>query len=373
MKNQILFFLCLFVLEACNVPQTSETSTQAQQWLNYDGNENGPKVVLVSGDEEYRSEEALPQLAKILSQRQGLNCTVLFAQDPSKPGIVDPNYVHNIPGLEQLKDADLMVIFTRFRALPDDQMVNIDDYLKSGKPVLAIRTATHAFMFQDTTFASDYRYYGNYYDGEDDWEGGFGRNILGERWISHHGRHKHQSTVGLIAPRAKGHPILNGITDGDIWGSTDVYGVRLPLPGDAQPIVLGQVTNREGEEDMDDLFFGMRNIDRELPPMEMRKDASGNEIPFNPNDPMMPIAWTKSYQIAGGAQGMAFTSTIGSSTDLLEEGTRRLLVNAAFWLLGQEVPLKADVSLVGEYVPTQYSFQKDSYWQERSIRISELD
>lgn len=372
MKNQFLFFLSLFVLGACNVPQASESSTQVKQWLSFTGNE-GPKVVLVSGDEEYRSEEALPQLAKILSQRHGFNCTVLFAQDPAKPGIVDPNYVHNIPGLDQLKVADLMVIFTRFRALPDDQMAHIDDYLRSGKPVLAIRTATHAFMFQDSTFSSSYRYYGNYYDGEDDWEGGFGRMILGEHWINHHGTHKHQSTVGLIAPRAKEHPVLMGIADRDIWGSTDVYGVRLPLPGDAEPIVLGQVTNREGDEDMDDLFFGMRNTDRELPPMEMRTDGSGTEIPFNPNDPMMPIAWTKSYQLEDGKQGITFTSTIGSSTDLLEEGTRRLLINAVFWLLGREVPEKADVAIVGDYSPTQYSFQDDSYWQERSIRISDMD
>ena len=33
--------------------------------------------------------------------------------------------------------------------------------------------------------------------------------------------------------------------DGEIWGSTDVYGVRLPLPGDSKPLVLGQVTARK--------------------------------------------------------------------------------------------------------------------------------
>lgn len=373
MRNHVLFFLTLIVIGACNVPQTTESSNQIEQWLEFNGQSDAPKVVLVSGDEEYRSEEALPQLAKILSERHGFNCTVLFAQDPSKPGVVDPNYVHHIPGLDQLESADLMIIFTRFRALPDAQMTYIDQYLKSGKPVLALRTSTHAFMFQDTTFASNFRHYGNYYKGEDDWEDGFGRMVLGEKWISHHGRHKHQSTVGLAAPKAKDHPILNGIKDREIWGPTDVYGVRLPLPGDSQPIVLGQVTNREGAEDMDDLMYGMRNTDNELPALEMREDGSGKEVPFNPNDPMMPIAWTKSYQLEGGQKGMAFTSTIGSSTDLLEEGTRRLLVNAAFWLLDKEVPAKADVSIVGTYEPTQYAFRDDAYWDERSIRISEID
>jgi hypothetical protein len=372
MKHLILLALALLVLAACNVPQTSESGTSPQQWLTFEGKENGQRIVLVSGDEEYRSEEALPQLAKILSQRHGFNCTVLFAQEPSKPGIVNPNYVHHIPGLDQLTDADLMVIFTRFRALPDEQMAYIDQYLKNGKPVLAIRTATHAFMFQDTTFESSYRHYGNYYDGEKEWEGGFGRLVLGEKWISHHGKHKHQSTVGLIAPKAKEHPIVNGLSDRDIWGSTDVYGVRLPLPDDAQPIVLGQVTNREGEENVDDLFFGMRNTDRELPAMEMIEDGSGNTTAFNPNDPMMPIAWTKSYQLESGKQGVAFTSTIGASSDLLEAGTRRLLINAAYWLMGLEVPEKSDVALVGAYEPTQYSFKSDQYWADRSIQISEM-
>lgn len=372
MKNRVFTFLCLIALFGCNVPQSSESNNQVAQWLHFEGNEGEPRIVLVSGDEEYRSEEALPQLAKILSQHHGFNCTVLFAQDPVKPGIVDPNYVHHIPGLEQLKEADLMVIFTRFRALPDEQMAHIDQYLKDGKPVLAIRTATHAFMFQDTTFDSNYRQYGNYYDEESDWEGGFGRLVLGEKWIGHHGSHKHQSTVGLVAPGMKAHPILNGISDRDIWGATDVYGVRLPLPGDAQPIVLGQVTNREGAEDMDDLLFGMRNTDRELPSMEMRKDRNGKEMPFNPNDPMMPIAWTKSYQLPDGKQGTAFTSTIGASSDLLEEGTRRLLINAAYWLLDQEVPAKANVAIVGEYKPTQFAFQDDSYWDDLAIRIADL-
>ncbi len=369
MRNLVIFFLvCLAT--ACNVPQTSESIAQSDQWLDFKGQPNQPKIVLVSGDEEYRSEEALPQLARILSNHYGFNCSVLFAQNPTKPGIVNPNYVHHIPGLDQLEDADLMVIFTRFRALPDEQMNYINDYLLKGKPVLAIRTATHAFMFQDTSFQSSYRHYGNYHDDENDWEGGFGRMILGEKWINHHGKHKHQSTVGLIAPKSKSHPVLNGIVDGDIWGPTDVYGVRLPLPGDAQPLVLGQVTNRAGEEDMTDLMFGMRNTDRELPSMEMGKNKSGQEVPFNPNDPMMPIAWTKSYQLQKGEAGTSFTSTIGASTDLLEEGTRRLLVNATFWLLDLEVPTKANVDLVGKYEPTQYSFRDDDYWEKRGLRIS---
>ena len=76
----------------------------------------GKKIVLMAGDEEYRSEEALPMLAKILSQKHGFDCTVLFAVDPEK-GYIDPNQQKNIPGTEALADADLLLVSLRFRDL----------------------------------------------------------------------------------------------------------------------------------------------------------------------------------------------------------------------------------------------------------------
>jgi hypothetical protein len=374
MKATHQLIICLFVLTftGCNQkPDVSDSSSPAQ-WLTFEGKPDMPKIVLVSGDEEYRSEEALPQLAKILSTSHGFNCTVLFAQDPEKPGIVNPNYVKNIPGLENLKTADLMIIFTRFRALHDDQMQHIDDYLKSGKPVIGIRTATHAFNFTKNDSASNWKQYGNYYSGDDEWKDGFGRLVLGENWISHHGKHKHQSTRGIPAAGMDGHPILNGIAQGEIWGPTDVYGVRLPLPGDSQPIVLGQVVNRAGAYDENDILYGMRFTDNDLAGSQVEKDKEGKETTINPNDPMMPIAWIKSYQIPGGQKGKAFTSTIGAATDLLTEGTRRMLVNSVFWSLDLEVPEKANVDLVGDYKPSAYAFRDDKHWLDKQLSISSL-
>ncbi len=352
-------------------PEVSE-ETSVKQWLTFEGKADMPNIVLVSGDEEYRSEEALPQLAKILSTTHGFNCTVLFAQDPAKPGVINPNYVQNIPGLESLKTADLMVIFTRFRALPEDQMQYIDDYLMSGKPVIGMRTATHAFNFSKIDSTSKWKKYSNSFDSEDEWKDGFGRLVLGEKWISHHGNHKHQSTRGVAAPGMETHPILNGIAQGEIWGSTDVYGVRLPLPGDSQPIVLGQVTNRAGEYNDQDSLFGMRFTDNNIAGIEIEKDKEGKEVKINRNDPMMPIAWTKSYQIPGGQKGKAFTSTIGAATDLLTEGTRRLLVNSVFWCLDLNVPDKADVNLIGDYNPSPYSFKDDQYWLDKNLTVSSI-
>lgn len=363
--------LIFLVLVGCNSDKKSSVES-AGLWLSFDGERRMPHVVLVSGDEEYRSEEGLPQLAKILSERHGFKTTVLFAQNPATPGMVDPNYTQNIPGLENLASADLMIILTRFRALPDDQMKHIDDYLMMGKPVLGLRTSTHGFNFRGDTAESPYAHYGNG-SKEGDWQGGFGRLVLGEKWIAHHGGHKHQSTKGLIASGANGNPILNGIKDGDVWGPSDVYTVRLPLPGDSKPLIMGQVVNRAGEFDETDLTYGMRSTDSELPRPETKKDRDGNEIEFDKNNPIMPVAWTKSYQLPEGKKGKSFTTTLGASTDLLSEGTRRLIVNAAFWLLDREVPTKANVDVVGNYAPSQFGFKDDEYWKTLDIKISDLN
>lgn len=284
-------------------------------------------VVLISGDEEYRSEEALPQLAKILSQHHGFKCTVLYAID-KKDGTINPEQVDNIPGLEALATADLMILFIRWRDLPDDQMKHLAAYIESGKPILAMRTATHPFNFKSSQTYAKYQWNRK----GDEWEGGFGRRVLGETWLRHHGQHGKQSTRGLIAKGQEKHPILRGIRDGDIWGPTDVYGVRLPLPGDSVPLIMGQV------------LTGMRPED---PPLEGEK-----------NNPMMPVAWTKTYRGDTGKTARVFVTTMGSSQDLLNESFRRLLVNATYWSLGMEKKIKAaaDVSIVGTYAPTPFKF-----------------
>lgn len=368
--------MCVVLLAGCAQEQTENSETAGsgdpQQWISLLGDPDKPHIVFVSGDEEYRSEEALPMLARVMNTHHGFNCTVLFSQDPEKPGIVDPNYHHNIPGLEHLKDADLMVLFTRFRALPDEQMAHIDRYLRAGRPVVGIRTATHAFNFnsKDSTRQTSYAHYGNYYNEDDAWNGGFGRVVMGEKWIRHHGHHGHQSTRGVMAPGAEGHAILNGISPGQIWGPTDVYGVRLPIPG-AQPIVLGQSVDRTMEMDEDDPRLGMRPDDQQLPGTVTRK-IDGKEVEIDLNDPMPPVTWIRNYQLPDGVEGKNFSTTIGASVDLLEEGTRRLLVNGMFWSLDMDVPEKANVSFVGTYNPTRFAFKDDKYWEEKNVVIADI-
>lgn len=292
-------------------------------WLEFKGGSGagkGKHVVLVAGDEEYRSEELMPQLAKILSERHGMDCTVVFSIDP-ETGKIDPNQSSHIPGLQRLKDADLMIIATRFRALPDDQMQHIVDYIEAGKPVIGLRTATHAFNIPGTNRFAKYSWN---YRGKD-FEQGFGRQVLGETWIAHHGRHGSESTRGIVAD--PDHKIATGIRDGDIWGPSDVYTVRLPLPEGSHTVFLGAILT--GMNPDDDVVQDKRN------------------------DPMMPIGWTGSYQ-----GGRVFTSTMGAATDFVSEGVRRMIVNAAYWCLGLEDQITADldIAFVGEFKPTRFGF-----------------
>jgi len=359
MKHVSKLLVAIFAAAAVSASAAPRTVSHPAKWLDYKGNKGpgkGKKVVLISGDEEYRSEEAMPVLAGILSRHHGFDCRVVFAIDP-KSGIVDPNNRNNIPGLEALSDADLMVIGTRFRDLPDGQMAYIDTYLKTGRPVIGMRTATHAFNIGGN---KKYAHYSNGYNGsKKEWQGGFGKVVLGDFWKNHHGGHKSESTVGIIAPGAEKHPTTRGVKNGDVWGPTDVYGVRLPLPEGSQHIILGQVTKRNGPR-TDDPFFGMKPTDSEA--VEGRK-----------NNPMIPVFWTKDYQVPGGKKGRTFVTTMGSSTDLVAEGTRRTLINGAYWLLDLEIPnAGTKVKLVGKFNPKQYSFRSKEYWPDQNKKPADF-
>jgi hypothetical protein len=315
--------------------------TDQELWVVYESGQGtegpgkGKHLVFVSGDEEYRSEEALPMLAKILAVRHGFKCTVLFAIDP-ETGSIDPGNQTNIPGLHQLETADLMVLFLRFRELPDDQMKYIVDYTNSGRPIIGLRTATHAFNYTRNK-NSPYAKYSFNYKGED-FESGYGRQVFGETWVSHHGHHGKESTRGVINEELKAHPILKGVKD--IWGPTDVYTVR-ELTGDAKVLVFGQT----------------------LAGMEPTATP-------NPDKSMMPLAWVKSYAAKPGKTSRVFCTTMGASVDLQSEGLRRLLVNACYWGLGMEnqIQEKSRLDYVGEYRPTFFGFGT----HKKGVRPSDL-
>ena len=295
-------------------------------WVVYEGKSGpglGRHIVFVTGDEEYRSEESMPQLAKILAVHHGFKCTVLFGIN-KESGEIDPVTVDNIPGLAALKSADLMVLFTRFRELPDAQMKHIIDYTNSGRPIVGLRTATHAFRYQKRKDSP----YAKYSFRDKAFAGGYGRQVLGETWINHYGHHQHESTRGLIAQGQENHPIVRGV--GVIWGPSDVYGITT-LSGDSEPLIMGLVLTGMAPQD-----------------------------PPNPKKKPVPIAWTKSYTGTEGKTCRVFTTTMGHSFDLKDENLRRLLVNACYWGMKMEaqIPAKSKVDIVGEYNPSAIGFAK---------------
>ncbi len=131
----------------------------------------------------------------------------------------------------------------------------------------------------------------------------------------------------MIAPGAQEHPIVRGIKDGDVWGPTDVYGVRLPLPGDSKPIILGQVV------------AGMKFDDSRPGWQEERSDDAGGV--------------GKDLYRNERQAGADLHDDDGLGPRFREQGLRRLLVNATYWGLGWEdkIPAKTPVELVGEYKP----------------------
>lgn len=279
----------------------------------------GKHIVFIASDHEYRSEEALPALARILAKHYGFKCTVIFGTDPAD-GTIKPGS-SALRGLGVLKSADLMVVFMRFIDMPDDEMQHFVDYVDRGGPIIGLRTSTHAFNIKkDRKFhAYDFRYLGleNFM--------GFGRQVLGETWVTHYGTNHEQSSNLTIVPEQSGHPILRGVAAMHVVAGA--YTAN-PMPG-SEILATATVLN------------GMTS---DSPPDSTKKPV--------------PVVWTRSYTSASGAVARVFTTTQGASQDLLDAGFRRMLVNAHLWALRMEDAIRPDgpIDFVGPYHPTDFSF-----------------
>lgn len=310
--------------------QEGRVASEQKLWCQYEG-KSGPGVgfhiALLSGDEEYRSEETMPMLGQLLAKHYGFKCTVLFAVDPES-GEIDPDNQNNIPGIELIDNADLIVMGWRYRQLPDADMKHFVDYVESGKPIVGYRTSTHAFDYDDDS-TSPYKKYGN--RSTEDWVGGFGQQILGDTWIAHHGHHAVESTMAIADDHNRDHPIMTGV--GKIWGPTDVYAIT-HLPASATVLMKGQV------------LAGM--------------SADDEPVDGPKNNPMMPVAWVMHQPLPKGVQRRVFCTTMGAATDFEDAGLRRLIVNACLWGLNLESEIKADssVDVVNEFKPTEFGFKK---------------
>ena len=279
---------------------------------------DAPHIVFVTGDEEYRSEESMPMLARILERDYGFRTTVCFALDAD--GYVDPNVLDNIAGLEALEEADMMVLFTRFRALPDSQAHLILDFAESGKPMAGFRTATHAFLYRDDSTRAHLN---------DDWP----TQVFGQRWITHHGHFDDGDApltdVQIIEGR-ESHEVLRGVQPFPAYSWLyHVHGGEHALYGDSEPLLTGTALRSNHDEN--------DRLDR---------------FPLS-----NPVAWTKTYTGVSGTAARVFFTTLGHPYDFREESMRTLALNGILWALGQEIPeTGASAELAGSYEPNNSGF-----------------
>ena len=327
MRTALLTLLLLSASAiAQDLAQTEHPVPSDPRWLTFTGGEGsgaGLHVVFVAADQEYRSEQSLPMLARLFAERHGFHTTVLFALN--EDGLVDPtqkirweqeDVVHDIPGLEHLASADLLVHFSRLITLPDAQLEHLYAYLDSGKPIIGLRTANHGFL------GFEYEKDGRRID--------FGEDVLGGSFRSHHGRWHADSTRGIVVEEQKDHPVLRGVED--VWGPSDVYRTYPEggaLPQGCTPLLMGQPLMGRSPGDA---------VNTELIPL--------------------PVAWVKTWTGRTGKTARVFHSTMGSAKDFESAGLRRLLLNAALWGIEREDRITADASveIVGEYAPLASGF-----------------
>jgi nicotinamidase-related amidase len=198
-----------------------------------------PLVAFVVADNEYHANQSLPDFAHDLLLTAGVNCEFALG----KPTVTGDG-IHNIENLQILNDADLAVIFVRRRALPSEQMGLIKEFVNKGKPVLGIRTASHAFDAQKNVPATEQ------VSGQLAQWPEFDREVLGGNYQGHYGNMK-EGIVFALAPGMENHPILKGIPTGGFVGpvapSESLYKNR-PLRSDnIQVLLLGTIPGQPAE------------------------------------------------------------------------------------------------------------------------------
>jgi type 1 glutamine amidotransferase len=245
--------------------------------------ENKPHVVFVIGDHEYSSEAVLPVIARELEKNYGMRTTLLFSEPDHKAE-------KNIPGLEALETADLAVFYLRWRQLPKEQVLHIQNFLEAGKGgIVGFRTTTHAFNYPRGHELEHWNAFGEFALGSPPGWGRAGHTHYGAK----------SSTDVTIAPENAGHSILKGV-DKEFHVRSWLYHVvpQYP-PKDATVLLMGEAVNTDHSSPV-------------------------------PN----PVAWT--WKTKQGAR--VFTTTLGHPEDFKVESMQRLTINGIHWALGKEVP-----------------------------------
>ncbi|CAH0998925.1 hypothetical protein LEM8419_00220 [Neolewinella maritima] len=316
MKYLTSLFLLLFLC-TCG-PATNSTVQSGGEVPPADR----PKVVFVTGDEEYRSEESMPMLARMLENNMDVQTVVGYSLDSA--GVIDPNNVYSISQLDELADADLMVVFARYRQLPAEMARKITDYAESGRPLVGFRTATHTFKYVEEKDSALMVL-------NDDWP----TRVFGQQWIVHHGHFEdgHGKLTDVTVREGKeDNPILRGFEPFEAYSWLyHVDGGDWKLSGDSDPILMGHSLRSKQEA-----------------------DGKLDEYPLD-----QPVAWTKTYTGTSGIPARVFFTTLGHPYDFREESMRKLALNGIYWALGREDDIPedgADATTIGTYTPNNSGF-----------------
>lgn len=304
---------------------TSLLAAQPEDHLVFQGGEGpgkGKHIVLIAGDEEYRSEEAMPMLGQLLSEKHGFKCTVLFSLDAN--GHVDPKAQGSLSNSQSLDSADLIMMSIRFRNWDDASMERFHKAYLRGTPMVTLRTSNHGFKFPAKSKWAKYSFNAKEDTG---WKGGFGMHTFGMTWIAHHGKHKKEGCRTVVEEANKANEILNGV--GTIFAESDVYTAR--PPASVNILLRGIVTET------------------------LKPDSKAVE--GKKNDPIQPVAWTVMHKNDEGKTNKIFNTTMGAASDLDDANLRRLVVNACYWGLGLKVPTEANVDVPASYQPSFYGFK----------------
>ena len=299
-------------------------AAQPADHLVFQGGEGagkGKHIVLIAGDEEYRSEEAMPMLGQLLSEKHGFKCTVLFSLDGK--GTVEPKAQGNLSNSQSIDSADLILMSIRFRNWDDTSMERFHKAYLRGTPMVTLRTSNHGFNFPATSKWAKYSFNAKEDTG---WKGGFGMHTFGMTWIAHHGKHKHEGCRTVVEEANKANEILNSV--GTIFAESDVYTAR--PPASVNILLRGIVTET------------------------LKPDSKA--VAGKKNNPTQPVAWTVMHKNDDGKTNKIFNTTMGAASDLDDANLRRLVVNACYWGLGLKVPTKANVDVPASFQPSFYGF-----------------
>lgn len=251
----------------------------------------GNRIVLIGAEDEYHSPETMPALAKELEAQHGMSCKVLA--DKNNVSNWKPESgkrINELQGIEALNDADLLVLFMRFRTINEDQCQVLHNYLDTGKPIVGFRTSTHSFNYHKDDPLAHWNL--------------FGAQVLGAPWETHYG-HKSSTDVSIV-PEEANHPILTGV-DKQFHVRSWLYKTRPNYPPfGARALLMGKA------------------VDPDKPAIES------------------PVAWTMTHP--GG--GRVFTTTLGGAgpevkpSDFEVPAVRRLVINGIHWALGKDPPVR---------------------------------